>query len=229
MNKRKIFVRGFKAMLPITTGIIPFGSVMGTVASDADLSFFQSTVMNIIVFAGAAQLAAVDLMVKHTAAIVVICTGLIINLRFLLYSAALAPTVQGQGFFTKLLCAYCLTDQNYAVMTAHEKSLRSNSESMVFYLGASLCMFLVWQMSVVGGFVFGNFSPKSWSLDYAVPLSFVALVTPTLKNRKYVAVAVFSSIASLLLNSFPYRLGLIATAILSIGLAAALTRSKGKQ
>lgn len=211
-------------MLPIITGVIPFGAVMGTVCAEAGLSFFQTITMNILVFAGASQLAAVELMTKHTASVVVIATGLIINLRFLLYSAALSPVVQKSSWLVKLTSAYALTDQNYAAMSAHQDELKSTEETITFYFGASLCMLLGWHLSVVGGFVFGNFAPSSWALDYAVPLCFAALVVPTLKNHKYVLVAVFSGVVSLLLNFMPLKTGLIVTALLAIGFAALLTR-----
>ena len=87
-------------------------------------------------------------------------------------------------------------------------------------------MLVAWHSSVIAGFIFGNFAPAAWSLDFAVPLSFVALVVPTLKNRKYIAVAAFASAASLILNDLPYRTGLIATAALAMGLAYFLTQRK---
>lgn len=221
------FQKGFRAMLPITTGVIPFGAVMGTVAADAKLSFWQSTGMNLFVFAGAAQLAAVELMTKHTAVAVVVATGLIINLRFLLYSAALAPSLQGSRFPVKFLCAYIMTDQSYAIMAANQKQLATNQDAIRFYLGGCFAMFFAWHLSVMGGFVFGNFAPPSWGLDYAVPVSFVALVIPTLKNWKYIAVAAFSAVVSLFLVVLPFKLGLIASALLSIGLAMVLSRRRG--
>lgn len=213
-------------MLPIVPGIIPFGAVMGTVSADAHLSFFQTVSMNFLVFAGASQLAAIDLMNQQAAVIVVVATGLIINLRFLLYSAALSPVVQQENFLTKFISAYCTTDQSYAVMISEQDRFKSNHEAVRFYLGSCLCMVIVWQSSVIAGFIFGNFAPKSLSLDYAIPLSFVALLIPTLKNSKYVIVAVFSGIASLLLHEMPFKTGLIATAVLGISLALFLTRKK---
>lgn len=222
------FRRGFKSMLPIAPGIIPFGAVMGTVSADAQISFFQTVTMNIFVFAGASQIAALELM-KHQAAIwVVIATGLIINLRFLLYSAALSPVVQQETFLKKLFSAFCLTDQSYAVMSAHQDKFRTNHEAIQFYIGSCVCMLITWHSSVISGYIFGNFAPKSISLDYAIPLSFVALVIPTLKNYKYILVAIFSSIVSLVLHNLPYKTGLMATALLGIVLAYVLTRKKGK-
>lgn len=220
------FRRGFKGMLPIVPGIIPFGAVMGTVSADAHLSFFQTVSMNFLVFAGASQLAAIDLMNQQAAVIVVVATGLIINLRFLLYSAAMSPIVQQESFIKKFITAYCVTDQSYAVMISEQDRFKSNHEAIQFYLGSCLCMVIVWQSSVIAGFIFGNFAPKSLSLDYAIPLSFVALLMPTLKNSKYVIVAIFSAVASLLLQQMPFKTGLIATAILGICLALFLTRKK---
>ncbi|MDZ4677111.1 MAG: AzlC family ABC transporter permease [Oligoflexia bacterium] len=222
-----LFKSGFKAMLPIITGVIPFGAVMGTVCSEAKLSLFQAVSMNVFVFAGAAQLATVELMTKHAATLVIVATGLIINLRFLLYSAALSPLVQRSSFFIKFISAYFLTDQSYAIMMANQHKLKTNEDAVQFYLGSCVCMALTWHLSVVAGFIFGNFAPSSWALDYAVPLSFIALAIPTFKNYKYVITAIFSGCIALLLNPMPYKTGLIATAALSILLATLLTQKKG--
>lgn len=217
---------GFRALLPIISGIIPFGAVMGSSFAEAKLSFWQAILMNTVVYAGAAQLATVNLMTLNAAVFVVVATGLIINLRFLLYSAAMAPVLHDAKPLVKFLCAFTLTDQSYATMTANESKFATNTEAIHYYLGTAACMLLVWHGSVVAGYVFGNFAPASWSLDFAVPLSFVALLVPTLRNKKYVAVAVFSSLASLVLHQLPMRTGLVATAVLSMGLAYILMRKK---
>jgi predicted branched-subunit amino acid permease len=226
MKSQSFFKMGFKEMLPITTGVIPFGAIVGTICSDAQFSFVQTLGMNVLVYAGASQLAADELMTKQAASIVVVVTGLIINLRFLLYSAALSPVVQRSSFLVKLVSAYMLTDQSYAVMSANQDKLPTNKDAIEFYFGASMCMMLVWHTSTVAGYIFGNFAPASLALDFAVPLSFVALVIPTLKNKNFVLVALFSSLASILLHSLPYKTGLIVTSGLAIALAAFLTRKR---
>jgi predicted branched-subunit amino acid permease len=222
----KHFFDGMKGMLPITTGIIPFGLVMGTVCSEAKISLFQTITMNFFVFAGASQLAAIDLMGGQTQTLIVVATGLIINLRFMLYSAALSPVVRNSSFLVKLTSAYCLTDQNYAVMSANQDSFKSTNQTIKFYFGASVCMMMAWHSSVIVGYIFGNFAPTSWSLEYAVPLSFVALVVPSLKNKLFITVAIFTSLLSIGLRPLPYNLGLIITALLGIALGAFLTRKK---
>ena len=219
-----MYIQGARAMLPILTGVIPFGLVMGTVASNAQLDLIQTMAMNFIVFAGAAQLASVDLMTQNTSALVIIATGLIINLRFMLYSAALAPFVQKSNIFVKAICAYSLTDQSYAALAANQHRLKDIKDSLQFYIGASIPMILGWQASVVLGYSFGNFAPSSLSLEYAVPLSFVALVIPTLKSRHYIYVAALASILSILLKEMPYNLGLLVSGLSSISFGAFLTR-----
>lgn len=224
----KHFKMGFSSILPIISGIIPFGAVMGSSFSEAKLSFWQAALMDSVVYAGAAQLATVDLMTLNAAIFVVIATGLIINLRFLLYSAALSPYLQDSPPFIKFICAFCLTDQSYAAMSANHDKFSTNSEAVQFYLGTAACMQLTWHASVLAGFVFGNFAPAALSLDYAIPLSFVALLVPTLKSKSHIAVALFSSFISILFYSFPLKTGLMMTALISIGLAWIIIQKKHK-
>ncbi len=219
---------GFRSVLPIISGIIPFGAVMGSAFSEAKLSFWQAMLMNTSVYAGAAQLATVDLMKMNAAYFVVVATGLIINLRFLLYSAAMSPYLKDSTPLIKFFTAFTLTDQSYAAMSANHDKFNTNTEAVNFYLGTSLCMILTWDASVVAGYIFGNFAPASLALDYAIPLSFVALLIPTLKTKNHGAVALFSSIISLLFFALPLKTGLMVTALLSIALAWVIIQKKSK-
>ncbi len=217
---------GFRSILPIISGIIPFGAVMGSAFAEAKLSFWQSMLMNTAVYAGAAQLATVDLMKVNAAMFVVVATGLIINLRFLLYSAAMSPYLKDSSFTVKFLTAFTLTDQSYAAMSANHDKIKTNAEATQFYLGTALCMVLTWHGSVIAGYAFGNFAPEALNLDYAIPLSFVALLMPTLKTNGHRAVALFSSVISLLFYGFPLKTGMIVTALISIALAWMIIQKK---
>ena len=210
-------------MIPIMTGVIPFGIVVGTISAEVGFSFFQTVTTNLIVFAGAAQLAEMELMSHQATSALIILTGLVINLRFLLYSAAISPVLQGTPIWVKAICAHTLTDQSYAVMSAHQAKWSTKRNIIQFYLGTAACMTLSWHLSVIVGYSFGNVAPSTWALDFAIPLSFVSLVIPTLKTKPHVAVALFSGAFSLAMNEVPYRLGLLVTAALAITLAALLT------
>lgn len=225
----KHFNAGVKAVLPIISGIIPFGAVMGSAFAEAHLSFWQAMLMNSTVYAGAAQLATTELMSMNAAIFVVVATGLIINLRFLLYSAAMSPYLQDATPLVKFMCTFTLTDQSYATMMGNQDKFETNQEATQFYLGTAACMILTWHASVVAGYIFGNFAPASLSLDYAIPLSFVALLVPTLKTTNHKIVAVFSSLVSLMFYGLRLKTGLMVTSLLSIALAWILIRIKNKR
>lgn len=216
---RDYLLFGIKSMLPVIPGIIPFGIIMGSVATAQGLSIVDTMLMNSIVFAGASQLMVIDLISVNTPVIVIIFAGLTINLRFLLYSAANSETFKDCSGPVKVAAAYLLTDQSYAVVSANISEIDSIPNKIVFYFGASICMLLFWNSSVLVGCFFGNIVPTSFSLDFAVPLSFMALVVPTLKTRKHVAIAFLSATLSIVLFNLPLKLGLITTAFISIGIA----------
>ncbi len=218
------FMRGLRAILPITAGVIPFGLVMGSIFSEANIPLLSAMVMNIFVFAGASQLAAVELMTQKASLYVVIATGVVINLRMLLYSAALAPVLKHSRTLTKMFGAYCITDQTYSVMMAESDRIAANADKIKFYFGASVGMISAWQVAVILGYVFGNFAPAAWSLDYAVPLSFVALLMPTLKNKIYILIAFISAGFSLLLKDIPYNLGLLLSALIAMACAISIMK-----
>jgi predicted branched-subunit amino acid permease len=222
-RKRDSFLKGLISMGPVIPGIIPFGMIMGTVASEAGLSMPQTMGMNVVVFAGASQLATIELLTKDAPSIVIILTGLIINLRFLLYSAASSTYLKESNLFVKVVGAYSLTDQSYAVSSANDRFLISRESKVFFTLGAALCMTIFWHLFVLSGFYFGNIIPKSLSLDFAVPLSFMALTIPSLVTRTHLLVGIISISMSILLKDLPFNLGLICTAGFCIFIADRLT------
>lgn len=223
------FKKGFLAIIPIASGIIPFGMVMGAVFAEANLSLWQALLMDNVVYAGTAQLATTSLMKLNTAVLIVLATGLIINLRFLLYSAAMSPYLENANRWVKYFCAFTLTDQSYAAMTAEQDKFKTNQEAVQFYMGTAVAMMITWHASVLFGYLFGNVAPAELNLDYAVPLSFVALLVPALKTKTHYFVALFSAVASLVLYKVPLNLGLMLSALLSIGLAWLLIQRKHKK
>jgi predicted branched-subunit amino acid permease len=104
-------------------------------------------------------------------------------------------------------------------MSGNQHRFSTNKDATDFYLGTAACMMISWHSSVVAGFIFGNFAPSSLSLDYAVPLSFVALLVPNLKTKKHFIVAIISSALSLLFFELPFRTGPMVAALLAIVVA----------
>jgi predicted branched-subunit amino acid permease len=226
MKKQNPILTGIKVMLPIIPGVLPFGLIMGTAAQNAGLSIFETTGMNFIVFAGAAQLVTVDLMTKNVESLVIVLTGCIINLRMMLYSASFAPLFKNSNFIVKTFASYLLTDQAYATSIGLDERYEKTSDKILFYFGTAAFMMMCWHVSVILGMFFGNFAPASLSLDFAVPLSFMALTIPTIKNRSYFIVAIISATLSVLLYELPYNLGLVIAAGVGVLTGAYLTGKK---
>ena len=92
--------------------------------------------------------------------------------------------------------------------------------------GAALWSF--WQITNMIGFFAGNLIPARWSLEFAVPLCFLALVAPLLRNAPTLIAAVTAGIAVLALAGLPMRLNLIVAGLLGIaaGTLADVTRER---
>jgi len=108
------FVDGVRISLPVLLGLVPFGMVAGITAVDAGFSPVQAMGLSVVVFAGAAQLAAIDLVGEGATFAVVVLTAVVINVRHIMYSASLAPYLRDLPLRRKALMAYLLTDQAYA-------------------------------------------------------------------------------------------------------------------
>lgn len=211
-TKRKAFYCGITAAIPMLLGVIPFSLIAGLSAVNAGFSKAEAIGMSYIVFAGAAQLATVDLITQNTPTIAILLTALVINLRFCMYSASLAPHFGGLPISLRAVIAYLLTDQAYAVSIIAFRNERTKNKHF-FYLGTALTLWVVWQGGTIIGVLLGTLIPHSWSLDFAVPLTFLALLFPAIVTRPALISAVVSGALALATYSLPYHLGLFCAAL----------------
>ena len=205
--------RGVRDAAPILIGIAPFGLVAGAAAIDAGLTPLQAVGLSVVVFAGASQLAAIDLLGSNAELLVVLVTGLVINLRMVMYSASIAPHFRPLRTWWKSLCSYVLTDQAYALSIARytDRDLDS-TERRDYYLGVAVSLWVVWQCCTVLGIVVGARVPDSWGLEFAVPLVFLSLLVPAVTTRPKLVAAVVGGSVAVAGDVFgvPFNLGLIA-------------------
>ena len=115
VTPRARFWAGLSTLSPIVIGVLPFAMIAGIASIEAGLSPLEGQGMSLIVFAGASQLAGLQLMGTGAAPVVTILTVWIINLRFMLYSASLGPHFKDLSTAWKALLAHIMTDQAYAV------------------------------------------------------------------------------------------------------------------
>jgi predicted branched-subunit amino acid permease len=192
----------------------PFGLVVGVGAVETGLSPVQAVGMSVIIFAGAAQIAAVDLLGRGASPLVAVLTAGVINLRMVMYSASIAPHFRPFGARFRALCSYLLTDQGYPL--ALDEYRHGDHDPLRFYLGVSGTIWLAWQVSTVGGVVLGRGLPPAWGLSFAIPLVFLALLVPAVDDRPKLAAALAGGVGAVLGARLPFNLGLVGGALVGV-------------
>lgn len=178
-------------MTPVAVGIVPFGLVTGVASVEAGLSPAQAVGLSFLAFAGASQLAVVDLLGRNAELAVVVLTGVVINLRLLMFSASIAPYFSEFDPRWKTLASYLLTDQAYALAVSWYREADPDSTARLrYFVAAGGSLWVVWQASLVAGVFAGANVPAAWGLEFAVPLVFLGLLIPAVSNRPSLAAAV---------------------------------------
>lgn len=217
MNDAKnYFWEGVRAEIPLLIGVFPFGMIYGALAINAGLSTSAAQLMSSIVFAGSSQFVTAQLVREGAPGLVILLTIAVVNLRHMLYSASLAPYLKNLSIRWKALLSYLLTDEAYAPSIIKYEKDGVTPFSHWFVFGAGFALWFNWQLSTALGIFLGAAIPEDWPLDFALPLTFIAMVVPVLKNRPMIAAALSAGMVALLANNLPFRLGLILAALTGI-------------
>jgi len=215
-SKKASFWAGVRAEFPLLIGVFPFGLIYGALALNAGLSTAAAQLMSSIVFAGSSQFVAAQLVQEAAPVFVIVFTIAVVNLRHVLYSASLAPYLKNLSLKWKVLLSYLLTDEAYAPSIIKFEEEGMTSSSHWFLLGAGFSLWFTWQTSTALGIFLGTAIPESWPLDFALPLTFIAMVVPVLKDKPVIAAALSAGIVAIIGYGLPYKLGLILSALIGI-------------
>jgi len=215
-TKHRDFITGARNSLPILLGVVPFATICSVAAVNVGLTSFEAMSMSFIVFAGASQLAVLQLLGEGAFWPVMVLTAWVINLRFTMYSAALAPHLQEEPLYRKAPFAYILSDQAFGVTMSHFAN-EMPANPVWYYYGAAAVVWATWNASAIAGAILGTLVPGSWGLDFAFPLSFMALMFAALKDRPGVVAALVGGLSAIFAKGLPYNLGLVLAALLGVG------------
>lgn len=218
----KSFWAGVRAEFPLLIGVFPFGLIYGALALASGLSPAASQAMSSIVFAGSSQFVAAQLVHDAAPGLIIVLTIGIVNLRHVLYSASIAPYLKNLSLRWKVLLSYLLTDEAYAASIIHYEETEMTPVSHWFLLGAGLSLWSTWQVSSALGIFLGTAIPATWPLDFALPLTFIAMVVPVLQDMPVVAAACSAGLIALLAYALPFKLGLILAALVGIAVGTIL-------
>lgn len=230
MNEaKKYFWDGIKAEIPLLIGVFPFGLIYGALAINAGLTTLAAQLTSSIIFAGSSQFITAQLVSQATPAIVIILTIAVVNLRHMLYSASLAPYLKHLSLRWKILLSYLLTDEAYAPAIIKYEKDGLQTPSHWFLFGAGLALWTNWQISTALGIFLGTRIPNNLQLDFALPLTFIAMVVPVLRKMPMIAAALSAGITALLAYSLPFKLGLILAALVGIIVGTLLEKSNSQR
>ncbi len=218
----RAFWRGALAGAPAQIATFPFGLIFGALSVQAGLDVAQTMAMTVVVIAGASQLAALQLMADDAPAWLAVATGAVVNLRMAMYSAHIAQKWPGAPLATRALAAYTLHDQSYAfsIRRYAEAPDEGLTDRFGFYFGVGLVCIAAWLAGCLTGALFGARLPQEWALEFAVPITFIAVFAPMLRTAPQAISAMASAGGALAFAFLPLGLGLMAAA--ALGIAAGL-------
>src|SRR5262245_3584076 len=213
---RRDILAGARASLPVMLGIIPFGVITGVAMVASGIPPLAALLMSLLVFAGASMVASAQLLASGSPVLLVILTTLIINLRFMMYSASLRLHFAHAPLRWRLLLGYLTADNVYGLMLQRFSDRPDEPGKIPYFLGAGSAIWLVWQLAVAAGVLIGAGVPAAWRLDFAAPLAFIAMTIPLLRDRAMVGAALAAGVTVIAAHALPLKLSVLLAALVGI-------------
>ena len=207
---------GVRDGLLLELGYIPFDLAAGAVMAQTAVDPAVSIASGPIIFAGAAQLVAIQLLDSGAAIPLIVLAVFIVNSRHLLYSASLEPHLSDWSRGQRLAGAFFLSDPTYALaITRFQRpgGGGSKNEQLGYYFAVSIVLWVGWSILLAVGVLFGALIPPWVPLELAIPLTFLLLVLPLLKDHAGVVAAAVGGFAALLAQPLPFGTALIIGAV----------------
>jgi predicted branched-subunit amino acid permease len=199
---------GFRTFLPLSIGLVPWALVTGVAMRGIGLSPVEAMGMNLIVFAGAAQLGTLPLIAGGAPLWVIVATALALNLRFVIFSAGIARYLGAYRTSLRWLLGHLLTDGVFAL--AMEPMLRHDDRDwrLGFYLVPSAWGWLLWQLFALAGVLFAGLIPRAWSLEFMATIALMVILIPMVRARPMLLATLAGGGVAVALHALPLRLGL---------------------
>jgi 4-azaleucine resistance transporter AzlC len=207
---KSVYWQGIRDGIPFILMVVPFAMLFGVVATEAGLNIIETVGFSVLVIAGAAQFAALQLMVEDAPTVVIIATALAVNLRMAMYSASLAVHLGPAPLWKRAIVAYVNFDQSYAMSSVkYDAEPEMNwQEKLAYFFGVVTLIAPLWIIMSLVGALLGKSISSGMGLDFAMPIAFIAVIAPMLKTLAHVAAAATSVCLALALVSLPLNFGL---------------------
>ena len=223
-TSKSAYRSGIRDGVPFVVMVVPFAVLFGVVAVEAGLTLAQTMGFTVLVIAGAAQFAALQLMVDNAAIGFVLLAALAVNLRMAMYSASLVPYLGKATFWQRVFVGYLNFDQTYMTSIAKYEAEpdMTVADRVLYFLGVATPIAPLWGVTTMIGALIGKAIPDAFAIDFILPIAFLSMVAPMLKSLAHVAAALVSVVVALLLAGLPSGAGLLIAAICAMGTGVAV-------
>lgn len=220
--EKQAFREGLQISAATMPGIFAWGLVSGMAMVTSGLTLWQALGMTFLVFAGSAQLAALPLMVAHAPVWVVFLTAMAVNLRFVIFAAALGPHFAHLRWYQRLWYGYFNADLMMAFFPRRfpAETLYQPAGKLGFFIGIGYPNWCAWQAGAVAGILLAGQIPQSWGVEFAGTLALLAIMIPLIINSAALTGVVVAGAVAVIAVELPYRLGLLLAVV--IGMIAAM-------
>ena len=210
---------GARDLLSPATGVFAWGLVTGVAMAKSSLTLTQCLIMTLIAYAGSAQLAVLPLIAAGAPFWLMLVTATIVNLRFVVYVAALRDLFEPRPPWQRALLGFLVGDITFVVYSTRMLRDPAPSDRVAYYFGAALCNWTFWQVGSLIGIFAAAWIPASWGLELAGSLALIALLVPLFAQRPALAGIVVASIVAVLAHALPLKLGILCGALAGIAIA----------
>jgi predicted branched-subunit amino acid permease len=229
-EERESFRRAVADSAPAMAGIFAWGMVTAMAMLKAGLTVGQTLGMTFIVFAGSAQLAALPLIVANASVWVVFATALVVNLRFVIFAAAIGPHLTHLPWYKRLWYGYLNADLTMALFSLrfppHTQFERVGKEGYV--AGVDYMNMCTWHVGSLIGILLASQIPQSWGIAFAGTLALLAVLIPLTMNAAALAGVIVAGALAVVTVHWPYRLGLLFSLVVGMLAAMAIDKLAGR-
>jgi len=223
--RRAQFRAGARAVVPSLPGMAAWGVATGIAMVKVGIELLPALWMTFAVYSGTSQLAVLPLMAGGIAVGTLVLTAAIANLRFVVYSATLAPHLRRLPLALRLATGFVTIDGPLAALMLRQRQ-GPLVQRVAFLWGANAATWITWCAASVAGIALAAFLPYGPELGYVGVLALFGIALPLLAGRPAWAAALASGAVALLGVGWPRGLGTVAA--VAAGVAAALWAGRGR-
>jgi predicted branched-subunit amino acid permease len=204
---------GFQTGFPTLFGIGAWGMVVGVAMVKSGLTVAQASGMTLVAFAGSAQLASLPLIAAHAPIWVIFLTALVVNLRFVIFSALLGPHFSRLPLWRRFYLGYISGDVSIALFLQRYPTAAPEPGKLAFLKGLMVPNWIAWQVGSLIGIFLGSAVPSEWQLGFAGTLAILCITVPLIINSAALCGVAVAGVTAVLAHELPYKLGLLAAVV----------------